>query len=327
VQCIAYSNDRGRTWTKYEGNPVIGDRRKVVGSSNTRDPKVFWHQPSKKWVLVLFEGTGLSIFNSDNLRDWKYQSHIKGFWECPELFELPVEGKPNDTKWVMYGASGTYKIGNFDGKKFNMESGKFYYHQGALYAAQTYNNLPDNRRIQIGWGRISASGMPFNQMMTFPTELSLRTTSDGIRLFSEPVREIENLHTREYHWEKVLIEGENKALLKDVKAQLLHIKAEFEIRLGRKFGLTINGFTVTYDMNYNLLNNTFLSPVDNKIFLELLIDHNSIEIFANQGRLYLVETFNSVDQPKQLLLFSEPGETLLHNLEIYNLKSIWNLPN
>ncbi|MDZ7722226.1 MAG: DUF4980 domain-containing protein [candidate division KSB1 bacterium] len=92
VQCIAYSNDKGRTWSKYKGNPVIGDRRDIVGSSNIRDPKVFWHDQTNQWIMVLFEGTGFSIFNSDNLTDWQYKSHVKGFWECPELFELPVDG-------------------------------------------------------------------------------------------------------------------------------------------------------------------------------------------------------------------------------------------
>ena len=81
----------------------------------------------------------------------------------------------------MYGASGTYMLGVFDGKKFTPESGKYYYSTGSIYAAQTFTNIPesDGRRIQIGWGRISHPGMPFNGMMLFPTELSLRTTKDA----------------------------------------------------------------------------------------------------------------------------------------------------
>ena len=117
IQCIAYSSDKGRTWTKYNQNPVIDSKAKW-NSKDTRDPKVFWYQPGKHWVLALNERDGHSIYTSPNLKDWTYQSHVAGFWECPELFELPIDGNPANTKWVMYGASGTYMLGSFDGKKF-----------------------------------------------------------------------------------------------------------------------------------------------------------------------------------------------------------------
>jgi len=322
VQCIAYSNDRGRTWEKYVKNPVIGDRHEFAGSHHTRDPKVFWHEPTRKWIMVLFEGTGNSIFTSDDLKDWKYESHINGFWECPELFELPVDGDPSRKKWIMYGASGTYMIGNFDGKIFTMESGKHYYHQGILYAAQTYNDTPDGRRIQIGWGRVSSPGMRFNQMMTFPSELTLRSTNEGIRLFIEPIRELATLHTKAYSLNNTMIRGENRDLLSGIEAELLHIIAEFEIRTGVNFGLVVNGYRIQYDMNNNRLNDVFLSPEDNIIYLEILVDRTSVEIYANHGRLYLSEAFNTVDNPKQLELFSHE-EILLKNIEIYELKPIW----
>ena len=106
VQCIAYSLDNGRTFTKYPENPVI-DSKHIWNSIDTRDPKVFWYKPGKHWVMVLNERDGHSIYISSNLKEWTYQSHITGFWECPELFELPIDGDPNNTKWVMYGATGT----------------------------------------------------------------------------------------------------------------------------------------------------------------------------------------------------------------------------
>lgn len=273
--------------------------------------------------MVLFEGTGNSIFTSDNLKEWKYESHINGFWECPEMFELPVDGNSVNKKWVMYGASGTYMIGNFDGKKFIKESGKNYYHKGILYAAQTYNNMPDDRRIQIGWGRAASPGMPFNQMMTFPAELSLRTTNEGVRLFIEPISAIETLYKKEHKWENIYLEGENKDLLADVQGELLHIKLEFEIQTSNSFGLNINGYKIGYDLNFTQLNEVFLSPDDNRIYLEILIDRNSVEIFANHGRLYLSAVHNSVDQLKRIELFSIDGKTLVKTMEIYELKSIW----
>ena len=90
VQCIAYSLDKGRTWTKYEKNPVI-DSGKLWNTVDTRDPKVFWYGPNKEWVMILNERDGHSIYTSADLKEWKYESHVTGFWECPELFELPVD--------------------------------------------------------------------------------------------------------------------------------------------------------------------------------------------------------------------------------------------
>jgi levanase/fructan beta-fructosidase len=114
-QNIAYSNDKGRTFTDYENNPVIGDRTDVLGTYNARDPKVIWHEPTGEWVMIVYERIGHSIFTSDNLKEWEYQSHIQTFWECPELFELPIDGDPGNTKWVMYDVTGDYLIGDFDG--------------------------------------------------------------------------------------------------------------------------------------------------------------------------------------------------------------------
>src|SRR5690606_17896523 len=148
VQCMAYSLDKGRSWTKYENNPLI-DSKHIWNSKDTRDPKVFWYKPGGHWVMVLNERDGHSIYTSSDIKEWKYESHVTGFWECPELFELPIDGNPDNTKWVMYGASGTYMLGSFDGKVFTPESGKYLYTTGSIYAAQTFTNMPDGRRVQI----------------------------------------------------------------------------------------------------------------------------------------------------------------------------------
>lgn len=340
VQCLAYSNDRGRTWTNYSGNPVIGDRRAIVGNNDIRDPKVFWHEPTSKWVMVLFEGIGNSIFTSDNLKDWEYQSHIDDSWECPELFELPVDADPENTKWVMYGAAGVYMIGDFDGKEFNMESGKHFYstgklnsafkHKGIFYASQTFNNEPHGRRIQLGWGIVEFPGMPFIHMITFPNELSLRTSTEGIRLCANPIKEIETLHKKEYTLTDITIGeyGTTDILerLGGELGELLHIKAEFEMGARKSygvFGLRINGFEIEYDARHNRLNDAFLNFEDGKIYLEILIDRASVEIYANHGRLYMADAHFSVNHPKQFELYHLWGDVHLNKLQVYELKSIW----
>ena len=116
-QNVAYSTDRGRSFTKYEGNPILGP---------DRDPKVFWYEPKKTWVMVLYNDNYNIIYNSKDLKKWEEKSIVPGYYECPEFFELPVDGNPENTKWVMYGASGTYMTGNFDGENFTPEHGKYF---------------------------------------------------------------------------------------------------------------------------------------------------------------------------------------------------------
>src|SRR5450432_1220886 len=182
VQCIAYSTDNGKTFKRIKGNPVI-DSNWDLKTNDTRDPKVFWYEPSKVWVMVLFEKDGMSFYNSTNMTTWKKQSHFKGLYECPDFFELPVDGNTSMKKWVLHGGSSEYVIGSFDGKTFTPETPKMHYAEGQserrgdfLYAAESFENMPDNRRVQIAWGRIDHDGMPFTQMMLFPTEFVLKTT-------------------------------------------------------------------------------------------------------------------------------------------------------
>ena len=329
TQCIAYSNDRGRTFTKYKGNPVVDSKAKW-NSRNTRDPKIFWHQPTEKWIMVLFERDGHSFYNSDDLKDWKYQSHLSGFWECPELFELPIDDNKYHTKWVIYGASGTYMLGDFDGKTFHVTSGKHQYVQGQLYAAQTFNNIPDSdgRRIQIGWGRGITHGgkMPFGQMMLFPTQLTLRSTRNGVRLFNEPIQEISALHHKSHRWDQLDREKANEKL-KGVSGDIFDIKMKVKIVDGTQFQFHLNGHSILkYDMNFNLLNGAFYQNQhadSGGIELEILIDRTSVEIFADHGAFTVVESLPAAKNNRGLEF--GPGRALIEIpfLEVYELKSIW----
>ena len=327
VQCIAYSLDKGRTWTKYKGNPVIDSKAKW-NSKDTRDPKVFWHKPSGKWVMVLNERDGHSIYNSDNLKDWTFESHITGFWECPELFELPVDGNKDNTKWVMYGASGTYMLGVFDGKKFTPESGKYYYSTGSIYAAQTFTNIPesDGRRIQIGWGRISHPGMPFNGMMLFPTELSLRTTKDGIRLFSKPIDELDRLQTSVGKWRALTADKADELLRQYKDASTLRIRTTLKLSHATNAGLNLFGQSLLdYDMNYNRINGVFYSPEDMtsmEIAADIILDKTSIEVYIDDGAYsYSMERRPDLKNREGFHFFGNNIE--VKEMEIYTFRSIW----
>lgn len=326
VQCIAYSLDKGRTFTKYEANPVI-DSRHIWNSKDTRDPKVFWYTPGKHWVMVLNERDGHSIYTSSNLKDWKYESHVTGFWECPELFELPVDGNPNNTKWVMYGASGTYMLGSFDGKVFTPEKGKYQYTTGAIYAAQTFTNMPDSRRIQVGWGRISHPEMPFNGMMLLPTELTLRTTKDGPRLFNLPVKETETLFTPVRDWQNLTSDKANNLLKEFYNTDCLRIKTTIKLSHATDAGFNLFGQRIVgYDMNSNTINGVFYSPEDMtsmELSADIYIDRTSIEVFIDDGAYsYSMERKPDTNNKEGFHFWGNNIE--VKDLQVFSVKSVWN---
>lgn len=327
VQCIAYSLDNGRTFTKYAGNPVI-DSKEKWDSEDTRDPKVFWYAPGSHWVMALNERDGHSIYTSTDLQKWNYESHVSGFWECPELFELPVDGDPNRTKWVMYGASGTYMLGAFDGRVFTPEAGKYCYTTGCIYAAQTFTGIPasDGRRIQIGWGRVSHPGMPFNGMMMLPTELTLRTTREGVRLFSTPVAELEQLFTPAGKWEGLTSDEANRRMEKFRDAGCLRLTTTIELSHATDATLTLDGQRIiAYDLNANTLNGRFYAPeqpTDMRLRADVYIDRTSVEVFIDGGRYsYSLERRA---EPGNDEGFRFHGNRIrVAELELFSVDSIW----
>ena len=327
VQCLAYSLDKGRTWTKYDKNPLIDSKAKW-NSKDTRDPRVFWYKPGNHWVMVLNERDGHTIYTSKNLKDWNAESHVTGFWECPDLFELPVDGDKNKTKWVMYGASNTYMIGTFDGKTFKPESGKHYYTTGTIYAAQTFTNIPeaDGRRIQLGWGRVQHAGMPFNGMMLLPTELTLKSTKNGARLFSVPVKETEKLFNRTHQW-SALKADDADLKLKEVKdTDRLRIKTTIKLSHATNAGLRLFGQNILdYDLNFNLVNGVFYSPenmTSMEITADFYIDKTSVEVFIDGGA-YSYSLMRKPNAENREGLHFWGNNIEVKNLEIYSVRSIW----
>ncbi|GAB3925759.1 2,6-beta-D-fructofuranosidase [Larkinella terrae] len=327
VQCLAYSLDKGRTWTKYNKNPLIDSKAKW-NSKDTRDPRVFWYKPGQHWVMVLNERDGHSIYTSKNAKEWRYESHVTGFWECPDLFELPIDGDKNRTKWVMYGASTTYMIGSFDGKTFTPESGKHVYTTGSIYAAQTFTNMPesDPRRIQIGWGRIPQPGMPFNHLMLLPTELRLQTTQKGLRLSSVPVKETGQLFTRTGQWASLSAAEANEKLKALPSLDRFRVKATLKLSHATSAGLSLFGQRILdYDLNSNLVNGVFYSPEDMtsmEVTADIYVDQTSVEVFIDSGAYSYSLERKPVSAPKENLAFW--GNRIeVKNLELYTAQSIW----
>lgn len=341
VQCLAYSRDQGRTWSKYPGNPVLKNL-----TEGNRDPKVFWHEPTKRWVLALYVGESsktevdregrpavvhaIRFFSSPNLKDWTEHGRTEGFFECPDLFELPLVGETGKTKWVLSGASGEYMVGAFDGERFVSETPKLPGPLGlGFYAAQTFNDIPpsDGRRIQIGWGRMPSPGMPFNQMMCFPCELNLISTADGPRLTWKPVRELERLRRKTVRIApRTLNPGDRPRV--SVADAPLEIRAEFEPGEASDLTLEALGIPLRFDFKGGRL-----AVLDRKIPLPLLsgkatatilIDRTSLELFLGDGRIYATFPANPKNSSRSVVLVSRDGKPRIRLCEIHELDSIWS---
>jgi fructan beta-fructosidase len=330
TQSIAYSVDRGRTFTKHAGNPVLGH---LVGGN--RDPKVIWHEPTGQWVMILYlDRPRFALFGSPDLKAWTQLSELEfpDGHECPDLFELPVDGDPSRTRWVAWEAAGRYLIGSFDGTTFHRESGphesRFGRHD---YAAQTFSDIPaaDGRRIQIAWmAGGQYPGMPFNQQMTVPRVLSLRTTPEGIRLFLEPVAELEQLRRRAHRWTDWEVPDE-PVPLPGPAGDLFDIEVTFELDPAAVVGLDVRGQRIEYsrpDRQLTALESRApLEPLDDRVTLRVLVDRASIEVFANGGRVQMASCFVPDADAPGLAVFARGAPAKIVSLVVWELASIWHV--
>ena len=290
TQNISYSNDRGRTWEHFEGNPVISH---IVAEN--RDPKVVWYAPESKWIMALFlSGYEFALFSSPDLKTWIGHStvHVPGGRECPDLFTLPIDGDPANLKWVFWAANGNYLVGTFDGKEFHPETEVLRADHGKhFYAAQTFFGLPErqHRCVQIAWMAMGEyPEMPFNQQMSFPCELTLRDTAQGLRMFRNPVAEINNLRGKRHDWHDEEI-THTKNQLDGIQSDLLEILAEIDPGDAKELILSIRGETVRYERTRGRLScggsSAFIPKGRKTVKLHVLVDRTSIEIFADEGEV------------------------------------------
>lgn len=262
-QSLAYSIDRGRTWKMYEENPVLCNEQ----LTDFRDPKVFWHGESKRWVMVLAAGDRVHLYTSKNLKQWSFASDFGAFdgshdgvWECPDLIELPIEGSPNgESRWMLIvsigdkpgypeGTRTQYFIGHFDGSVFTNE----YPSNTVLwldygrdnYAGVTWSDTPDPpKKYFIGWmsnwryANVTPTG-EWRSAMTLPRLLNLKHGDDGIRLVQEPVPYLEKL--RKQPWEKfnvLLQSGDN--LLASLQEDVYELVCDIEVGTAAEIGFKL----------------------------------------------------------------------------------------
>ena len=284
AQSIAFSLDKGRTFTKYANNPVLD-----LNLQHFRDPKVFWDSERGNWVMVVVKANEkkVAIYTSPNLISWNHQSDFGplaaqgGDWECPDLIQLPIDGDSSKKGWVMIvslnpggieGGSGTqYFVGNFDGKSFtptqDYDKPQWIDYGKDNYAGVTFSNMPDSRSVLIGWmnswqyaGNLPKT--PWTGAMTIPRELTLTKSKNGLVLVSNPIKELKSLHSgKTFKETSIKVKGTHS--LKGISGRELDITMTIVPNKTGKSGINV------------------LSG--NKEFTQIGYDANSGEIFLNRG--------------------------------------------
>ena len=353
---FCYSNDRGRTWTLDEKRIF----RQEPGWGG-RDPKVFWYEYRKgdkpmsdfakknggHWVLIIFssgkyEGEAEkrsthALHISDDFDTWQFASRNDGFYECPELFDIPLDGDPAKMKWVMYDNKYGYQVGDFDGYVFTPETKHRRINAAGKFAAsQLFSDVPetDGRRICVGWMKqVKFPGMPFCQQMNFPVELTLRSTEEEPRLFVNPAREIDKIHEKGIHLEDVTLTPESENPLAKARGKGMHLKVEIEPGNAKQINFMIRGYDdrgqpgVRYDVETQTLfvqGETKVPLIDRQLKLNMLIDVSSIEIYANDGAVFLSKPHHVFDPERDDIDISVVGgEAKFNKLDFWPIESMW----
>jgi sucrose-6-phosphate hydrolase SacC (GH32 family) len=316
-QCLSYSLDHGRTWKHHERNPLM--------IHPERDPKVFWYAPGNHWVMIMYGEGQYHILTSSNLLTWKDEHHpIKDSFECPDFFELPVDGDRSQMKWVLIQGNGNYSIGTFDGIEFKEESKRYACDIGPnFYATQTWGNTDtgDGRRIQAAWMRSSQfPEMPFNQQVSFPCELTLHTTSNGLRIFREPIREISSLYQTPDTWTNCILNA-NEVLPLEPAGQLFDIIAQVHISPGSRLTINVRGIPVELTSTTVESGTPPASVAEEVRTVEILVDRTSIETFVNHGEISATRFVLPKDNG--LSMKAEGGNVTIQSLVVYPLNSAW----
>jgi len=307
TQSIAYSTDGGRTFTKYAGNPVI-----TYPAPDFRDPKVFWHEGTKRWIVVLAVGQEVQFYSSKNLKEWTYESSFghgygnhEGVWECPDMLEF------DGSKWVLllninpggpYGGSATqYFTGTFDGHRFVCDSKpsttKWMDYGKDHYATVTFSNAPDGRRVALAWmSNWQYAGvvptMQFRSANSVPRDLGLFTSGDETYLSNVPSKEMDAVRGKQIKKPTnvceivVDVKGSSVITLQNGKGEKVVMRYDETERTfamdRRESGIT--SFSDAFPVET-------VAPTHGVIRqLRIFVDNASIEAFDSEGKMVMTNT-------------------------------------
>jgi fructan beta-fructosidase len=319
-ESLAVSRDRGRSWEYIPENPII--------KHQGRDPKLIWYEPAQHWVIAVYteieQRQLVEFYTSRDLKRWELASQIDGFFECPEMVELPVDGDITNKRWVLFAANAEYVIGQFDGRTFTPEhTGKHKLHYGDYYASQCFSLAPEGRVIQIGWARIKMPGMPFNQAFSLPTELTLHSPPDGLRMRAQPIRELEQLRTTKLRTTDQQLTPE-KILEVPFDVQLVEIEADIQLGSAKTLTLQFGENRIHYDVAKQQLDGMPLPLTEGRLQFRVVVDRPMYEICGGHGTVYTTAARSDPGKSLGVIgLSADGGDAAVRSLTLFALQSIW----
>ncbi|CAM4088581.1 GH32 C-terminal domain-containing protein [Paenibacillus alkaliterrae] len=373
---VAYSSDKGRTWEFHDGNPIIENIGGAGAGWDFRDPKVVWDEEHNQWVMVVSGGDHIRFFKSTNLLDWTaidsfgYGAYVHngGVWECPDFFPLYVDG---EKKWVLLfstgaraetnGSDSEYFIGSFDGQRFTSDNPAetvLRYESGRdMYAAMTFADMPDGRRVEIGWMSnwdypFSFPTSPWKGQMSVPRELKLKKNDNGdVRLVQKPVVELETLRGAADSWSNETVTPSSGNLLAGLSGTAYEIVADLELpaqHAATEFGFTVRElggqktivgyqqgaaslFVDRSEAGRNDFTELFrpeqaasLTPDENnRIQMRIFVDKSSVEVFGNDGEAVISSLIFPGAARDGMSFYAKDGNVKVVSLNVYPLSNIW----
>ena len=344
-QSLAYSNDKGRTWKRYDKNPILDIQRK-----DFRDPKVFWYEPQQKWVmtLVIPDLHKVQLYQSKNLLQWDLMSEFgkagdtTRIWECPDLYQLPIENETGQSKWVLSLSGGhpagptfvgmQYFVGDFDGTTFtsSQSEAKYIDHGKDFYAGIVYNNVPD-RTIMMGWINNWTYGnqvptSPWRGAFSLPRQLSLNKKNDQYYLLQKAIEETKSLRGAEikdrekYNGGSLEIELEWNGA--DGTILELFSNGEEKTIIGKRgdfvFVNRVKSGLVDFQADFASLDQVKVNG-NEKILLHIFVDQSIVEVFVNDGEASITsQVFPTSENTMRI-----PMKENVINLKGWEMKSIW----
>jgi fructan beta-fructosidase len=317
-QCVTYSLDRGRTWRFYAGNPVLTEVE--------RDPMVFWYAPDDHWVMMLYGGGTYKILTSPDLLHWTDTGNsVPDSYECPDFFQLPLDGDATKPKWVLVRGNGMYSVGTFDGRRFTEETDQILSDSGAnFYATKTWANTEtgDGRRVQAAWMRGGAyPEMPFNQQVTFPCELTLHTTPDGPRVFRQPIAELGTLYSSSSGLGGISLPPGGSKVIDTSSDPVRYTFDHVSVAKGATLTLTVRGIPLTVTAQAVACGGDPQPTSGPLTSLDVLVDRTSIEVFANSGEVSVSRCYLPSDDTTTAV--ATGGSATVGSATVHRLASMW----
>jgi fructan beta-fructosidase len=321
--CLAYSNDLGVTWQAYTGNPV------AIGgpTSDTRDPHVFWHAPTKRWVCAHYD-SGTNLYTSPDLKNWTKVSHVDFGFECPDMYELPIDGNAANKKWVLQDASGTYLLGQFDGTTFTPDSTVTHKMDVGpnFYASQTFyrQTFPDERVIQMPWMTgMDGATAPFNQTIGFPVEVKLTTFPEGVRVARLPISEIATLYAAPQHFGATSLAAASN-LFAGIQSKVFDLEVVIDVGQTAAKLLTFRfaNLSFSYDLTASTVFGHTVSPIGGLVKIRVLRDWGQYELFVNDGEVSHTGTFTFTQADGSVSLTGD-GNVAIVSADFRPLNRAW----